>query len=64
VAKSLSLVAMCESQSSTTPAQSQSNNDDNLANARDRQVVEHLETLATETSPDGTHRVLSQIRKS
>lgn len=64
VATSLGLVAMCESPTSTPPTQSQSQKDDNLATARDRQVVQHLEALATESSPDATYRVLSQISKS
>lgn len=61
---SLRSVVMCNTKSSVPPTPSQSRHDDTLAADRDRQVVEHLEALATESSPDATYRVLSQIRKS
>lgn len=59
---------MCQSHSSPSPQTHtyfavKSSNDNTVISERDRQIIAHLEALATESSPDATYRVLSQIRK-
>ncbi|MFP4006702.1 MAG: hypothetical protein ACLFV6_01665 [Spirulinaceae cyanobacterium] len=60
---------MCQSHSSPSPqshsySRPESHHDNTVISERDRSAIDHLEALATESSPDATYRVLSQIRKS